>query len=247
MTPEIRGVLKLQSLDQRAAALQKEIDQLPRHVAAIEKKLEQHLRKLDVDRAALAANLRERKGLDDDIKAQQQKMTKLRDQMGQAKNNEQYRAFQHEIDFCQNEIRKCEDRILQLMAESEPLDKNLKAAEAILVEQKTSVNREKEHAEKRTDEDKQFLVAALEERKQIAASIDARLLAQYERIRKRYKGAPAVADATAGKCSACMMALRPQYFQELKRRDKLMNCESCGRILYYNPPVDLEHEMHQKA
>ena len=42
------------------------------------------------------------------------------------------RAFQNEIDFCQKEIRKSEDRILELMGESEPLDKNVKAAEAAL-------------------------------------------------------------------------------------------------------------------
>ena len=43
------------------------------------------------------------------------------------------------------------------------------------------------------------------------------------------------------------MKLRPQYFQELRKADKLYFCESCGRILYYNPPVNLEHEIHSKA
>ena len=36
MTPEIQAVVKLQSLDTRAAALQKEISALPKHVAEIE-------------------------------------------------------------------------------------------------------------------------------------------------------------------------------------------------------------------
>jgi uncharacterized protein len=34
--------------------------------------------------------------------------------------------------------------------------------------------------------------------------------------------------------------LRPQFAQELKRGDKVMSCESCQRILYYNPPVAIE-------
>ena len=37
-----------------------------------------------------------------------------------AKTNEQYRAFQNEIGFCEQAIRKAEDRILDLMAEGEP-------------------------------------------------------------------------------------------------------------------------------
>jgi predicted nucleic acid-binding Zn-ribbon protein len=41
--------------------------------------------------------------------------------------------------------------------------------------------------------------------------------------------------------------LRPQYFQELRHAEKIFFCESCGRILIYNPPVSLEHEMHTKT
>jgi len=53
-----------------------------------------------------------------------------------------------------------------------------------------------------------------------------------------------VADATDGRCASCQISMRPQYFQDLKKGEKLLTCESCGRILYYNPPVNLEHEMH---
>ena len=112
MRPELEAVLRVQSLDLRIAELEKEIAALPRHIAQIEKILEVHNRRLEADRAALAANHRDRKRIEDDNKVQEQKISKLRDQMMQAKTNEQYRAFQHEIEYCQNEIRKGEDRIL---------------------------------------------------------------------------------------------------------------------------------------
>ncbi len=79
-----------------------------------------------------------------DIQVQEQKISKLKDQMLGAKTNEQYRAFQNEIDFCQKEIRKAEDRILELMGESEPLDKNVKAAELALKAEKAEVEKEKQ-------------------------------------------------------------------------------------------------------
>jgi uncharacterized protein len=246
MTPEIQAVVRLQSLDERAAGYRKEIAALPKHVSDIEKKLESHIRKLEIDRAALAANQRDRKRLEDDIKVQEQKISKLKDQMLQAKTNDQYRAFQHEIEYCQNEIRKAEDRILDLMGASEPLEKNVKAAETSLADEKREVEREKEHARTRTAEDEAFLKQVIEERKQVASSVDEKVLAQYERIRQRWKGI-AIADATAGRCAACQMALRPQFFQDLKRGEKMQFCESCGRILYYNPPVNLEHEIHQNV
>jgi predicted nucleic acid-binding Zn-ribbon protein len=243
MSPDIKAILRIQSLDQRGAELEKEIAALPKHIGQIEKALDAHNRKLEVDRAALTANQRDRRKSEDDIKAQEQKISKLRDQMLQAKTNEQYRAFQHEIEFCEKEIRKSEDRILELMAESESLDKNVKAAEAALKEEKQQVEAEKDRARSRTATDQKFLAEVKEERVGLVAALDPKLLQQYERISKKWKGR-AVADATDGRCASCQISMRPQYFQDLKKAEKLLTCESCGRILYYNPPVNLEHEMH---
>src|ERR1700743_2000919 len=97
MHPDTNLVIKLQSLDQRAAVLEKEVAGLPKHIATIEKALDGHLRKLEVDKAALTANQKERKRIEGEIQMSQQKISKLRDQMAGAKNNEQYKAFQHEI------------------------------------------------------------------------------------------------------------------------------------------------------
>jgi hypothetical protein len=36
------------------------------------------------------------------------------------------------------------------------------------------------------------------------------------------------------------MVLRPQYYQDVKRTETILFCESCQRILYYNPPQSLE-------
>src|SRR4029077_20836196 len=122
MLPDLKLVIRLQDIDNRLMELSREIATLPKHILEIEKKLGSHERKLEADRAALLANQKERKKCEGDIQVQEQKISKLKDQRGQAKTNEQFRAFQSEIDFCQSEIRKAEDRILELMSESEPLD-----------------------------------------------------------------------------------------------------------------------------
>src|SRR5579871_4164783 len=150
MLPDIKLAIRLQDIDSRAAELTREISALPKHTAIIEKKLESHERKLEADRAALTANQKDRKAFDNEIQVQQQKISKLKDQMLQAKTNEQYRAFQHEIEFCEKEIRRFEDRILELMGESEPLDKNVKAAEGALKAERAQVEAEKQQARERT-------------------------------------------------------------------------------------------------
>src|SRR5712692_1386035 len=116
MHPDTHLVIHLQSPDQKIAALDKEVAALPKHIAVIEKTLEAHLRKLEADKAALGANQKDRKKLEGDIQMHEQKVSKLKDQMLQAKTNEQYRAFQHEIEFIEKEVRTAEDRILEFMS-----------------------------------------------------------------------------------------------------------------------------------
>jgi uncharacterized protein len=232
MQSDLKVVMRLQSLDGRVAELTKEIATLPKHIAEIEKKLLGGERKLEADKGALAANQRDRKKMDGDIQLNQGKISKLRDQMLAAKNNDQYRAFQNEIEFCEKEIRKCEDRILELMGQSEALDKNVKAAEAALKTEKVQVEGEKNEARQRTAKDQAALKELFEERKGMVASLDPNLVRNYERIKKT-RGGIAIAEAIDGRCSRCYISLRPQFFQELKRGDKVMTCESCNRILYY--------------
>lgn len=242
--PEIEALVRLQSLDEQAAGLRNEIAALPKHIAEIEKKLESHTRQLEADKASLAANIKQRKVLEDDIKGYEGKISKLNDQMLQAKTNEQYRAFQNEIGWNKDAIRKAEDGILDLMSSGEPLEANVKVAEKALAAEKQVVEKEKEEARTRTAEDQTGLARLTELRKELAATVEANLLSRYERIRQR-RGT-GVSDATSGQCNECHIALRPQQFQDLKRGDTLI-CENCGRILFYNPPISLEHELHSRA
>ena len=241
MLQDLALALRLQALDRKIASIESEIATLPKHIAEIEKKLESHTRRLEADRSALAANQRDRKKLEGDIQVHEQKMSKLRDQMAGAKTNEQYKAFQNEIAYASGEIRKAEDRILDFMEQSEPLDINLKAAETSLKEEQKHVESEKKIARERTAIDQAELTRQQTDRKAIVSEMPQAFYTEYERVRKKTKNTP-IADATDGRCSLCYIALRPQFFQDLRRGDKVMFCESCGRILTYNPVIDVESD-----
>jgi len=237
MLPDITHAIRLQVLDDRTAELLKEVATLPKHIAEIEKKLESHQRQLDHDRAQQTANQRERKRLEGEIQTQEGKITKLKTQMMDAKTNDQYRAFQHEIDFCTTEIGKHEDKILELMGAAEPLDKAVKAAEAALAVEKKQVEAEKDAARERTAVDQKEIDGLKAERAKIVAEMSPKIASEYERIRKGRAGV-AIAEVVGGRCTKCNIMLRPHFLQELKRGDVVMVCESCKRMLYWNPPVN---------
>jgi predicted nucleic acid-binding Zn-ribbon protein len=239
MLPDLKLAIRLQEIDNRLVDLQRGIAALPVHISAIEKKLVSHERKLEADRSALVANQKERKQCEAGIQVQDQKISKLKGQMLEAKTNEQYRAFQSEIEFCEAEIRKLEDRILDLMGESEPLDRNVKSAETSLRTEKLQVEAEKQRARERTAADQKVVADLQQERAGIVAKMTPATVLRYERARKSRKGI-GVAEVVDGRCTACNMALRLQYFQDLKKNDQILTCESCQRLLYYHPPVTIE-------
>ncbi len=210
----------------------------PKHIAEIEKRLEVHKRRLEADRTALAANVRDRKKMEGDIQLHQTKMSKLREQMAAAKTNEHYKAFQNEIAFMDGEIRKCEDKIIALMEQSEPLDKAVKAAEISLKAEEKDVESENVTARDRTSIDQKAVAELRAERKTVTDQMPPKFYTEYERVRKKTKNTP-IADATDGRCSACQISLRPQFFQDLRKQDHVMFCESCSRLLTYNPIVDV--------
>jgi hypothetical protein len=47
-----------------------------------------------------------------------------------------------------------------------------------------------------------------------------------------------LAEARDHKCSACQVMLRPQTYNEVRSNEQIIACDSCQRILYYDP----EHE-----
>ena len=136
MKPEIEAVLRLQSLDDRTTILQKEIAELPKHVADIERKLEVHTGGSTTTAMRFRRTRRSGRASRTTSRCIRGRCRSSATRCCRPKNNEQYRAFQHEITWCETEIRKCEDQILDLMGEGEPLEKNVKAAEKALAEEK---------------------------------------------------------------------------------------------------------------
>ena len=245
MQPDLARALEVQELDLRMMALKTEIAALPKQIAAIEKLLDEHIRRLDLDKAALGASLKDRKKHEVDIQGHEQKISKLKDQMMQAKTNEQLWAFQKEIGFFEAEISKCEDRILAQMMDAEKIEAKVKISQAALDEEKKAVEAQKADATRRTSADKAELAEILARRTSLAAGINPAVLATYEKLHAKQRDGVAIAQAEDGYCKVCRMLIRPQLYAELRIGVQILTCENCRRLLYYaEPPVDVEAEMN---
>jgi len=51
----------------------------------------------------------------------------------------------------------------------------------------------------------------------------------------RRRNGIAVAEAVDGICTICHVRLRPQVFNTVLRNDRIMQCDTCQRFLYFVP------------
>src|SRR5262245_45895795 len=151
--------------------------------------------------------------------------------MMSVKTNEEYRALQKEIEHEQAAIRRVEDEILNLMGEAENSQQDIKNAEARLKEDQQVVNAERKQLEGENQKDISALESYIKERRELEPQVSADLLPRYERVRKA-RGGIAVAQALDYVCQVCKVRIRPQVFQEIRKNDKIMECDACQRILY---------------
>lgn len=240
MLPDIEKLLELQVADKEIRKLQDEIAALPKRVAAIEQKLAGTKARLEKARVAAKGDEANRKKFESTIKDLQGKISKYRDQSLDVKTNEQYKALLHEIQFAEQEIRLNEDRILEVMVNVDAREKEVRAAEAELKAQTREIEKEKEEARKVTAEDQKKLSEWSAKRDALRHEISEDILRQYERVAK-FRGT-GLAEVSDHKCMGCQVMLRPQTYNEVRNGEKVMICESCSRIYYFNPANEVKPE-----
>src|ERR1700684_1576823 len=146
MRNKLEALMRLQTIDGETAQLRAEIAALPKRLAALETRLAAEKAAVEQTAKALKDEEALKRRLESDLKDQQQKSVKLRDQMSSVKTNEQFRAFQHEIEFAEAEIKKIEDQELEGMERAEQLSQKRKAAESELADSARAVEIEKADA-----------------------------------------------------------------------------------------------------
>ncbi len=232
MNPDLSRLIRLQQLESAADDARRRIADHPARIQALDARLQAARDTVAGIKARSAAAAEKRRAEEKEVAGVQTRLAKYKDQLLEVKTNREYTAMLHEIETAQNDIRTREDRILEVMMESDELNAGIKTGEADL---KAA---EKEAAAERAvlDTEMAQLQAVIDtttaEREKLVADIDRRVLAIFETTAKGRKGV-AVAEAKDGLCTICHVRLRPQVFNEVRKNESIIQCDSCRRILYF--------------
>jgi uncharacterized protein len=245
MSPDLERLIRLQQLDQDAETRRKTLAELPSALQALDERINIRQQALDGAKARLVENQAARRALDKDLAVVQGRLTKFKDQLMEVKTNKEYLAMQHEISMAQDGVRTFEDKILEVMVAADDLDGEIKAADKALAEEKVKVNEERAARQKTAATMEAQIAELTSARAKVVAEMSREAVALFDYVSRSRKVSNAVAEARDGHCTACHVRLRPQVFNEIRRGDKLMQCESCNRILYVLPPKPAAPETRQ--
>lgn len=239
MHPDLEKMIVLQGLDVEARRLNDEMAALPRRAAKLAAEGDAAKKQL----AAIVEGLQKEEALrrrqELDVKDHQQKAARLRKQMDVVTTTAQAAALEHEIAFALGEVSRLEDAELESMERTEALEAQKKDAEETVANLTRRYEEERASGAESLARDRALLADVEAKRAELRPQIGEASLATYDRIAKG-RGT-ALSEGVDQKCSACQMMVRPQRWNDLRDRsndETMLACETCGRILYWDPARD---------
>ena len=232
MNADLQHLIHLQELDLAAERQRRRVADIPTIQAALDARLAERTAAVEAVKARIAACQSARREIEKDLAAVQGRLSKYKNQLMEVKTNKEYQAMQKEMSVAEQEISDQETRMLERMEESDGLALELKAAEAALKAAQSEIATERQQLEAEKAEVERTLEQTRQERASVAAQTSRDALATFERIAQGRKGV-AMAEARDGLCTVCHVRLRPQVFNQARRNESIIQCDSCGRVLYF--------------
>jgi uncharacterized protein len=234
--PDLTQLLTLQALDTTLTQLHHRRSHLPEHVARTE--ADAAIAKLMADSAAdrqAASGLQERMtALEHHVHEYDHRIEQLTAQMysDAARSPRDLQAIEHDLASIRTKRSELEDVELALIDELEPFETRLSQVDAQISEQRIRIEELDTAivAAQRAIDDQ--AAAAVVQRQEVVAQMDASLLATYEQVRSANRGIGA-ARLEHGTCGSCKLKIAAVELDRIRHLadDVLVRCDECGAIL----------------
>ncbi|ANG66283.1 zinc ribbon domain regulatory protein CdsZ [Chlamydia gallinacea] len=238
MHEALQNILAIQELDIkmiRLTRVKKEHQKELTKVQSLKADIRHKVREKELEMENLKNQIKQGENRIQEISEQ---INKLENQQAAVKKMDEFNALTQEMTAANKERRALEHQLSDLMdkqAGSEDLIVSLK--ESLASTESSSLAIEKEICEsiKKINEEGQAL---LKQRSALKEVTDPEMFLIYERLLNNKKDR-VIVPIENRVCSGCHIVLTPQHENLVRKKDRLIFCEHCSRVLYWREPETL--------
>lgn len=228
------GLFRLQQVDRKIDRVRSQLETI-RQTLENDVELQESLKRTEAAQAEHYHANQGLKNIEAEAHAQKIKIEHAESSLygGAVKNPKELQDLQKDIVSLKKHMDTLEERELEAMLKAESTEAALQSAKTDLELMQARLGNE----HKKLIVEQSALIAEMEqlveEREAALGPIDATLLQTYESLRLQKRGV-AVTEINDNTCSSCGATLNAALQQNARSAKQLMNCPSCGRILYSN-------------
>jgi predicted nucleic acid-binding Zn-ribbon protein len=231
MMPQAEALYNLQEIDLNILRLRRRLEEIAT-ILADNAALNEAQQRVDAAQAALLPLRTKLRDVELEMQSNAQKAKSAEDRMysGKVQNPKELQDLQNEVASLSRRNDQLETRVLEAMMAIETAEDDLQQKENDL--RQITEGLQTQHGdlleEKQRIEDE---IEALSERRERALNaVTAESLKLYNTMHKR-KGNQPIARLIGNSCSVCGIQQTNAVVQEVHKRDSLVECSNCGRIL----------------
>ncbi len=232
MEIEFEKLIFLQRLDSEIRQVNLFLENTPPLIEQIDKKIEKSSQLAAAAKEKLVENQKKRRELEAEVKVIKAQAAKYKRQLNEVKTNKEYAAMLKEIKESEKKIDGLEEVIIAEMLRADEIEAEIKESNLRFAEAKEKFFQEKETIFQKKKELEEKAKQLGQDRSELLPQIPADQVTLYLRISNKKSGV-ALSPVRDDFCAMCHMRIRPQVLNELRDTRKLILCENCGRILYW--------------
>ena len=234
MTDELHALNEVQLVDIALRDLDQRIASAPGAIENVHQEIERERAERKRAEDAVEENGRTRRKAEGELQDAESQVEKSQEQLLAARSNVEYDGLLKQIETGKQRVGEIEERIILLMDDGDRLGAELRTAGEVFAAAESRLKADEEAIREEVVRNEKERERLRGERNRIVAGISAPTMERYERLRGTRHGL-AVAGVRNGRCVVCNMVLRPQMYEEVRVGSALLNCESCGLILFFEP------------